>query len=180
MKLNCLVLQFILSFRIHTDKLIIGTNPIDRLLTLDTDQIINVTVKIHGNILLANNSNMKIHHLSTNGRIFGVDVPALLNDSYVHSISESITITAPKRFGNVTIDRLIIDDGGNFWQTGQTTDDVEKLLNDLNSDFRITGPITFNSKFVIDNLTVTDAINDIPCSQFGKQWLLFNGSQVMK
>lgn len=166
-------------FRIHADKLFIGKTPIDRLFTTDTDQIINANVTIHGNILLANDSDMEINHLSMTGRIFGVNVPALIDDSYIYSPNQSIAITSFKRFENVTIDRLVIDDGCDFWQTGQSTAEVEKLLNDLNSDFRVVGPITFDSQFSIENLTVTDAINDIPSSRFGKEWLLFNGSQVI-
>lgn len=171
---------FSLSSRVHADSLIIGKTPIDRLLTLDTEQVINANVTIHGNILLTNGSGLEINHLSINGQIFGVDVPALLDDSYFYSPNESISITTDKRFENVTIDRLVIDDGCDFWQTGQSTADIEKLLNDLNSDFTLTGPITFDSmSLVIHNLTVADAINDIPSSRFGKEWLLFNGSQVM-
>lgn len=157
----------------------IGKTPIDRLLTLDTDQIINANVTIHGNILLANNSAIDIDHLKMNGRIFGVDVPALIEDSYIYSPNRSIEITAFKQYENVTIDRLVIDDGCDFWQTGQSTAEIQKFLDDLQSDFRITGPITFDQQFSIDNLTVTDAINDIPSTRFGKEWLLLNGSQVM-
>lgn len=121
---------------------------------------------------------MEITHLSMNGRIFGVDVPALIDDSYIYSPNESISLSAFKQFENITIDRLVLDDGSDFWQTGQSTAEIEKLLNDLNSDFRMAGPITFDSQFFIENLTVSDAINDIPSSRFGKEWLLFNTSQV--
>lgn len=157
----------------------IGKTPIERLLTVDTDQIINANVTIHGNILLANESDVEINQLSLNGRIFGVDVPALIEDSYRYSPNESISITAFKQYENVTIDRLVIEDGCDFWQTGQSTEQVQQLLHDLYSDFRISGPITFDQQFSIENLTVTDTINDIPGSRFGKEWLLFNGSQVM-
>lgn len=167
-----------MSFSIHADKLLIGKTPIDRILTLDTDQTINANVTIRGNILLANDSDVEINHLFSNGRILGVDLPALIEDSYVSSPDESIPITAFKQYENVTIDRLVIDDGCDFWQTGQSTEEVQKLLSDLYSDFRISGPITFDQKFSIENLTVTGAINDIPSSHFGKNWLLFNGSQV--
>lgn len=166
----------------HADQLFIGKTPIERLLTTDTEQIINANVTIRGNILLANDSALEIDHLSMrpNGQIFGVDVPALIEDSYIYSPNQTIEITAFKRFENVTVDRLVIEDGGDFWQTGQSTAEIEKLLHDLNADFRIVGPITFDSKqFSIENLTVTDAINDIPCSRFGKEWLQYNGSQVI-
>lgn len=157
-----------------------GKTPIERLLTTDTEQIINANVTIRGNILLANDSAMEINQLTMNGRIFGVDVPELIEDSYIYSPNQSISITSFKHFENVTIDRLVIEEGGDFWQTGQTIGEIEKLLSDLNSDYRIEGPITFDSQqFSIDNLTVTDAINDIPSASFGKEWLLFNGSQVI-
>lgn len=167
------------SFRVHAEKLLVGKTPIDRLLTLDTEQIINANVTIHGNILLANNSAVEIGHLIMNGRIFGVDVPALIEDSYIYSSNESIEITAFKQFDNVTVDRLVIDDGCDFWQTGQTTEEIQKFLNDLQSDFRVSGPIIFDQQFSIENLTVTGAINDIPSTRFGNEWLLFNGSQVI-
>lgn len=176
-KINGLFL-FLLPFRIHADRLFIGKTSIDRLLTHDTYQIINGNVTIHGNILL--DSEMDINHLTTNGRIFGVDVPALIEDSYILTEqNETINVTTFKRFENITIDRLIIDDGCDFWQNGKTTAEIEQLLYDLQTDFKLTGPIAFDSEFIVNNITVVGTINDIPTERFGKEWLRTDGSHVI-
>lgn len=162
------------SFR--AKKIIIGKTPIDRLLTLDTDQVINANVTIHGNVTIKNGSDIEINHLFAEKPIFGIDLQALLDDSYFPSPNESIVITSPKFFEDITIEHLVVE--GDFWQVGLTMAEVEKRLEELKTGINITGPITFDNHFTINDLSVTGAINDIPSERFGKEWLLLEGAQV--
>lgn len=161
---------------VRANKITIGKTPIDRLLTLDTEQVINANVTIHGNVSITNGSAVEINHLLTNNRIFGIDLQTLLDDCYFVSPNESIVITSPKWFANVTIDQLVVE--GDFWQVGQTLEEIQQRLQDLETELTISGPITFNNQFTIKNLTVIGAINDIPSERFGKEWLLLEGAQV--
>lgn len=123
-----------------------------------------------------NSTDLEIDHLFTQNRIFGVDLPKLLDDSYFRTPNTSILVTADKTFENLTIGQLIIE--SDFWQIGKTTEEILQLLDDLAKPVKIKGPITFTSTFNITNLTVTGYINDIPSWKFGQQWLLDEGKQV--
>lgn len=161
----------------RTDKLIIGKTSIDRLLTLDTNQKINVNVTINGNLLVANETaTAEIDHLEISNRIYGVDLQALIDDSYFYSPNESIVITTNKWFADITVGQLVIE--GGFWPTGQTTPEILQLLHDVDSELRINGPITLDGSIKIEKLTVTGTINDIPSAKFHQQWLLSKGAQV--
>lgn len=157
-------------------KITIGKTPIDRLLTLDTEQVINANVTINGNVSITNGSDIEINHLNSEKQILGIDLQALLDDCYFFSPNESFIITSAKYFDNVTIGELIVE--GDFWQVDETMETVRKRLDDLATGINITGPITFNNHFTITNLNVTASINDIPSERFGKEWLLLEGAQV--
>lgn len=163
------------SRRVKAGKIILGKTPMDRLLTTDTAQNITGNVTIDGDVIL-HGSIVDIDHLYTKNRIFGVDLEMLLEDSYFYSPNESIILTAEKTFENLTIGQLVID--GDFWQVGQSTGEIVKRFQELSEGITLHGDVTFTSSFNIKNLTVTDYINDIPCSEFGQQWLLYEGKQV--
>lgn len=123
------------------------------------------------------NSNLEIDHLHTQNPIFGVNLQQLLDDAYFYTPNMSIVVTTEKSFDHLTIGQLVID-GGDFWQVGQSTEEIVNRLQDLSEGIRIDGPITFTTSFNITNLTVTDYVNGIPCTKFGQQWLLSEGKQV--
>lgn len=148
----------------------------DRLLTFDTDQVINANVTVHGNVFVTNDANVTVNHLFMNGTVFGVDLPALIDDCYFNSPNESIIITQPKWFQNITFDRLVVE--SDFWQVGLTTAEIQQHLEDLKTGITITGPVTFDSDFSINNLTVIGTVNDIPGQIFGRNWLRTEGAQV--
>lgn len=159
----------------NAGKIFFGKTPIDRILTTDTDQVINGNVTIHGNISVSNC--LEIDHLITNNSVFEVDLNGLLDDCYLDvSNDDSIVVTTKKWFQNITIEELIVE--SDFWQMGEPTSVIAKRVNELNNGLHIQGPITFSSHFDIKNLTVTDSINDIPSSIFGQHWLLYEGKQV--
>lgn len=164
------------QIRVNAENLFIGKTPIDRLLTVDTFQEIKGNVTIHGNILVSNGSNLEIDHLSTNNTIFGMDLQSLLDDSYVITPNETVVVSSNKWFRNLTVDKIIVE--GDFWQIDQTTAEIVQRLDDLRNGIRLQGNITFTLPMSINNLTVTDSINDIPSSSFGKNWLLLEGKQV--
>lgn len=137
-----------------------------------------MNVKIHGNIVLANDSCVEISHLSTNNTIFGVDLVNLLADSYVYSPNETTVVTSKKYFEHVSVDQLVIE--SYLIQQDQSTEDILVNLRNLNKGIQLKGPITFATEFHINNLTVADAINEIPSAQFGHNWLLSEGKQVWK
>lgn len=161
----------------NAEKLFFGKTSVDRLLTTDTDQVIHGNVTVHGNVILSNDSKLEIDHLFTDNPIFGIDLEELLNDCHVNSPNETIVVTTNKWFKNLTIGQIIVEEG-DFWQTGESTGTIVKRLEDLKNGLRIEGPITFTSPFDINNLTVSDSVNDIPSSSFGRQWLLYEGKQV--
>lgn len=164
-------------YRVNAERLFLGKTPFDRLLTTNTEQEINGNVTVHGSIIM-NGFDIDINHLKMqpNRHIFGVDLQHLLDDSYFDSPNNSIVVKTDKSFKNLTIGELIIEN--DFWQIGQSTEEIEKRLDDLERGITITGPITFTSEFNIKNLTVTESINDIPSSRFGQEWLLYEGKQV--
>lgn len=162
--------------RVNAEKLFFGKNPIDRLLTTDTDQVIHGNVTVRGNVILSNDSNLEIDHLITDSPIFGMNFEDLLNDCHANSPNETIVVTTNKWFQNLTIAQIIVD--GDFWPMGESTGVIVKRLEDLKNGLRLKGPITFTSPFRINNLTVSDTVNDIPSSSFGQQWLLHEGKQV--
>lgn len=162
-------------FRVNVERLILGKTPIDRLLTTDTKQEINANVTIHGNVIV-DGSDIEINHLETNKPIFGVNLQDLLDDSYFGAPDQNITVTTEKSFQNLTINELIIEN--DFWQNDQTTEEIENQIDVLSRGITIQGPITFESSFKINNLTVTETINGIPSARFGQEWLLYEGKQV--
>lgn len=164
------------QIRVNAENLFIGKTPIDRLLTADTFQEIKGNVTIHGNILVSNRSNVEIDNLFTNNTIFGFDLQSLLDDCYVISPNETVVVSSNKWFRNLTVDKIIVE--GDFWQLNQSTAEIVQRLDDLRNGIRLQGNQIFTLPMSINNLTVTDFINDIPSSSFGKNWLLLEGKQV--
>lgn len=105
-----------------------------------------------------------------------MDLQSLLDDSYVISPNETVVVSSNKWFRNLTVDKIIVE--GDFWQLDQSTAEIVQRLDDLRNGIRLQGTITFTKPMSINNLTVTDSINDIPSSSFGKNWLLLEGKQV--
>lgn len=93
------------------------------------------------------------------------------------SPNETVVVSSNKWFQNLTVDKIVID-GIDFWQMNQSTAEIVQRLDDLRNGIRLQGNITFTEPMSINNLTVTDSINDIPSSSFGKNWLLLKGKQV--
>lgn len=119
---------------------------------------------------------MEIDHLFTNNTIFGFDLQSLLDDCYVISPNETVVVSSNKWFRNLTVDKIIVE--GDFWQLNQSTAEIVQRLDDLRNGIRLQGNQIFTLPMSINNLIVTDFINDIPSSSFGKNWLLLEGKQV--
>lgn len=145
------------------------------MLTKNTDQIISGNVSVHGSIFVINNTAIDINHLRSENHVLGVDLEDFLNDSFTFAPHETINITSNKWFQNISIGQLVVE--GDFWQIA-TSEVIERRLNALNRDVVVHDSLTLSNRFKINDLVVTDAINDVPASKFGQEWLLSNGKQV--
>lgn len=158
--------------------MIFGKTPLEKLLTHSTDQVINGSVTVHGNLFVSNASNLNFNHLSMQNRMFDINLQELLDDSYSLSENSSIHITSNKWFRNLTIEQLIVEN--DFWQMNASTGEIHSRIEELMKNITQIGPMTYSSQFEIDVLTVNGSINGIPSEKFGTQWLLTYGDQVNK
>lgn len=162
--------------RINVDKLIVGRTAVDQLLTHSTEQVINGIATIHGNALILNGSKLHFDALSTHGRVFDMNLQALLDDCYSSSGNSTIHIESNKSFQNLTIDRLIVEN--DFWHMKASTEEIRARVEVLMKSISQIGPLTYSNRFDIDDLLVTGSINGIPAKAFGTEWLLASGKQV--
>lgn len=162
--------------RINFDKIIFGKTPLEKLLTNSTDQVINGSVTIYGNVFVSNASNLNFNHLSMQNRMFDINLEELLNDSYSINENATIHITTNKWFRNLTIERLIVEN--DFWQMKASTEEIHSRIEELMKNVTQIGPMTYSNQFEIDVLTVNGSINGIPSDKFGTEWLLTYGDQV--
>lgn len=169
-----LQIRRIVAENVNSGSLSFGKVPIDHLLTKSTNQIINGNVKIHGNVIIANGSVLNVDHLITQNNVFGVNLTELLDDSYNYA-NETVLLTSDKWFDSISIDRLIIE--SDFWPEVSTAD-VVKRLQTLTQGVLFNESVAFSDQFSIDNAFVLGTINNIPNSEFGQSWLLYEGKQV--
>lgn len=147
-----------------------------QLLTRNTDQRINGTVTVHGNVFVSSGSNLALNHLSMRNRMFDVNLQELLDDCYRSKPNESVHIGADKWFRNLTVHQLIVEN--DFWHQNTSTEVMHARVQSLLKSITVTGPQTYSTQFDIDELVVNGMINGIPSSEFRSKWLLTTGNQV--
>lgn len=167
-------IERIIAEHVNSDAMSFKKALIARILTKNSNQIINGNVVIHGNVFISNGSTLQAEHLTTQKNVFGLDLNEILDDCYSYS-NESVYLTSSKWFQKVTIRELVIEN--DFWKVA-STDAIVKRLDALTRGVLINQTLDYENQFTIDRLYVTGTINKIPSESFGREWLLSEGDQV--
>lgn len=99
------------------------------------------------------------------------------------SDTKPVIMNTTKWFKYLHIGLLFVET--DFWRTGndgieRTTQFIEERYKSLRNGIKITGPLSFQNEFNINDLIVSESINGISSSCFGTDWLLAESSQVNK
>lgn len=138
------------------------------------DQVLWGNVTINGNLLVRNAA--QITNMRSAQRIDGFDILGMVEDTLKVRTKTPQTLALDTFFSsNVTLGQLSVQ--GNMFGLGQWSD-VQHILESVQQNINMVGPLSFANSFKVDELIVRDAINGIPSGVFGQQWLLRESDQV--
>uniref|UniRef100_A0A182Y9F7 Uncharacterized protein n=1 Tax=Anopheles stephensi TaxID=30069 RepID=A0A182Y9F7_ANOST len=167
---------------VNSANVLFESKRIDRLLRLDTAQNVSAPVRFENCTIHVSRSLVaqEIRADDNRSTVYGYDLEHLLQDTLtLDNVDETIvpSIAGLKSFRNLTIGRLVLQDGATL--NGIPVENLRHILAaGDNRTILKNEPYHFQSDITVNDLLFEGSINGIPKDAFCRAWLMYGGNQT--